>query len=244
VPIVTAPGTPHRAASNRSRFAFGGLCLAGSLLLAMAAQAASFGVYKADVKPADVFPGAERFGPVEGSPPAAAAYKNGKIAGYVFETSDTGYSGKPIKILAGLDLDGTITGAKVTEHHEPILLIGIPQERLFEFVGRYVGRNVIDIAKQGQDGAVDIISGATVTAVVINDGLPRQALAMPKPTPPLRRLGSAARNPTRVQVFPKRTSSTSTWRFSASRRPGAPCSAHRTIPLCRPSWSRAKQPSS
>jgi len=146
----------------------------------MAAQAAGFGVYKADIKPADVFPGAERFGPMEGTPPAAAAYKSGKIAGYVFATSDTGYSGKPIKILAGLDLDGTITGAKVTEHHEPILLIGIPQERLFEFVARYVGRNVIEIAKQGQDGAVDIISGATVTAVVINDGLPRRALAVAK----------------------------------------------------------------
>ena len=117
---------------------------------------------------------------MEGSPPAAAAYKNGKIAGYVFATSDIGYSGKPIKILVGLDIEGTITGAKVTEHHEPILLIGIPQERLFEFVGRYVGRNVIEITKPGQDGAVDIISGATVTAVVINDALPRHALEVAK----------------------------------------------------------------
>jgi NosR/NirI family transcriptional regulator, nitrous oxide reductase regulator len=157
-----------------------GLCFLAGLLLTTVAQAAGFGVYTADVKPADIFPGADRFGPVEGSPPAAAAYKNEKVAGYVFETSDIGYSGKPIKILAGIDTEGKITGAKVIEHHEPILLIGIPQERLFEFVARYVGRNVIDIAKPSQGSAVDIISGATVTAVVINDGLPRRALEIAK----------------------------------------------------------------
>ena len=180
MPIVATPCSSHQATAAAGRLTLGGIILAGSLLLSIAAHAASFGVYKADIKPADVFPGAERFGPVEGMPPALAAYKSGKLAGYVFETSDIGYSGKPIKILAGIDIEGRITGAKVTEHHEPILLIGIPQERLFEFVERYVGRNVIEITKQGQDGGVDIISGATVTAVVINDGLPRQALAIAK----------------------------------------------------------------
>ena len=167
---------PSQRVFRGGRLAARAIGLATVALLAVGAHAAGFGAYKADVKPDDVFPGADRFGPVEGAPPAAAAYKNNKVVGYVFETSDTGYSGKPIEILAGINLEGTITGAKVTEHHEPILLIGIPQERLFEFVGRYVGRGVIDIAKQGQDGAVDIISGATVTAVVINDGLPRRAL--------------------------------------------------------------------
>lgn len=156
------------------------LGLLAVVLLAAGAHAAGFGVYKADVKPADVFPGADRFGAMEGSPPAAAAYKDDELVGYVFETSDIGYSGKPIKILAGLDVEGKITGAKVVEHHEPILLIGIPEDRLFEFVGRYAGRHIVDVAKQDQTGAVDIISGATVTAVVINDGLPRRALEIAK----------------------------------------------------------------
>ena len=122
--------------------------LLGGLLLAVAANATSFGAYKAAVEPADVFPGADKFGPFEGSPPAAAAYRSGKIAGYVFETSDIGYSGKPIRILAGLDTGGVIVGAKVVEHHEPILLVGIPQERLFEFVARYVGRNIVEIRRK------------------------------------------------------------------------------------------------
>ena len=41
-----------------------------------------------------VFPGAERLGPEEGTPPAIAAYKDGKVAAYIFST------------LAGVDLFG------------------------------------------------------------------------------------------------------------------------------------------
>ncbi len=144
------------------------------------APAAVFGAYQAQVGLADVFPGADRFGPVEGSPPAAAAYKGGTLAGYVFETSDIGYSGKPIRILAGIDTQGVITGAKIIEHHEPILLAGIPQEKLFAFVERYVGRNLIDMVGKGETKAVDAVSGATVTSVVITDGLTRGALAVAK----------------------------------------------------------------
>lgn len=151
-----------------------------ALMVCSAATAASFGAYEADVKPADVFPAAEKFGPVEGTPAAAAAYKNGKVAGYVFEASDIGYSGKPIRILAGLTTDGVFTGAKVMEHHEPILLVGISPDKLFDFVGRFTGRNVVEISKVSANKNVDVISGATVTAVVINDSLTRTALAIAK----------------------------------------------------------------
>ena len=162
-------------------------------------MAAGFGAYRADVKAADVFPGADRFGPLEGTPPAIAAYRGGAIAGYVFETTDIGYSGKPIRILAGIDRDGTITGAKVIEHHEPILLVGISPDKLFEFVGRHAGRNIIDMSREVTSKEVDVISGATVTAVVINDGIMRTALAVAKsrglagfPAPGARTGGTAA----------------------------------------------------
>ncbi|MFA6140981.1 MAG: FMN-binding protein, partial [Hyphomicrobium sp.] len=152
--------------------------LLGGLLFAAGANATSFGAYKATVEPADVFPGADKFGPFEGSPTAAAAYRSGKVVGYVFATSDIGYSGKPIKILAGLDSGGVIVGAKIIEHHEPILLVGIPQERLFEFVSRYVGRNIVEFSQAKSNQEVDAISGATVTAVVVTDGLMRGALRL------------------------------------------------------------------
>lgn len=156
------------------------LCCFAALFLAADPIAAGFGAYKADVKPIEVFPGADRFGPLEGTPKAMAAFKGEGIAGYVFETSDIGYSGKPIRILAGLDKDGTFTGAKVIEHHEPILLVGISPDKLFDFVARHAGRNVIEMSKSTESKSVDVVSGATVTAVVISDGLMRSALAVAK----------------------------------------------------------------
>jgi NosR/NirI family nitrous oxide reductase transcriptional regulator len=178
-------GAQTRGLGQSHSLGAGLLLLCAALFLAMVfaagvAAAAGFGAYEAKVTPADVFPGADRFGPVEGNPPAATAYKGDAVVGYAFETSDIGYSGKPIRLLVGLDVNGVITGAKVIEHHEPILLAGIPQEKLLAFVEHYVGHNIIDMMGKGETKAVDAVSGATVTSVVINDGLARGALAIAK----------------------------------------------------------------
>ncbi|MCR6630501.1 MAG: NosR/NirI family protein [Magnetospirillum sp.] len=141
------------------------------------APAHEIGAWRDDVKPADVFPGADRFGPPEGTPEAQAAFKGDTLLGYVFETSDIGYSGKPIKVMAGMDNTGKIVGARVTEHHEPILLAGIPNEKLTDFVAKYVGKSVLAVTADGAPRpAVDVVAGATVTAIVIDDGLLRTAL--------------------------------------------------------------------
>ncbi|WP_374649821.1 4Fe-4S binding protein [Dongia sp.] len=163
------------------------LCRSIFLVLIFIASAAwapqlaarGFGAYLEDVKPEEVFPQADRFGPLEGTPPAMAAYKGEQTLGYVFEASDIGYSGKPIRILVGMDNAGLIVGARVTEHHEPILLVGIPPEKLTNFVSAYVGRNIVEAVKR-KDQAVDAISGATVTAIVIHDGISRAAMQVAK----------------------------------------------------------------
>lgn len=156
------------------------ICLACATSAAIVpALARGFGAYLVEVQPADVFPGADHFGPREGKPAALAAFKGDQLLGYVFETNDTGYSGKPVRLLVGMDTDGRIVGAKVFEHHEPILLVGIPPEKLTEFVDGYVGRNIVEaVRSKNQD--VDAISGATVTAIVINDGISRTALQVAK----------------------------------------------------------------
>ena len=81
------------------------------------------------MQPAEIVPGADRFGAPEGTPPVAAAFAGDRLLGYAFVNADwvnsTGYSGRPIEILAGLGVDGKITGAKLMAHHEPIVLIGI-----------------------------------------------------------------------------------------------------------------------
>jgi len=130
------------------------------------------------------FPHADRFGEIQGEPPAAPVYQGDKVVGYLFVTRDIApipaYSGKPVNMLVGIDSSGKFTGVKVLEHHEPILLVGIPELRLKEFVGQYLGKPVTGRIKVGggkREGYanIDAISGATVTVMVMNETLLRAA---------------------------------------------------------------------
>lgn len=130
------------------------------------------------------FPDANRFGEISDEPPAAPVYKDDQLLGYAFLTDDVvkipAYSGKPVNLLMGIDIKGKITGAKVLEHHEPILLVGIPEETLFDFADSYVGRSVTDHVKVGAGKRkgfvnVDVITGATVTVIVVNRTIMRAA---------------------------------------------------------------------
>jgi NosR/NirI family transcriptional regulator, nitrous oxide reductase regulator len=160
------------------------------LLLAVLALGWSTGRARAETRlpefvrqlpPAQIFPGADRFGPVEGNPPAAPAFAGDKLLGYVYLNSDvvnsTGYSGKPIIIVVALALDGTIVGAKLVEHHEPIVLVGIPPAKVENFIHGYVGLNFQAVPSTARSGPpVDIVSGATVTMMVIGDSITRSAI--------------------------------------------------------------------
>jgi NosR/NirI family nitrous oxide reductase transcriptional regulator len=169
-----------RRTSGRAFRMFG--FLLASFVVVLTAQAAGI----ADQYPVarSFFPQADRFGDKEGKPLAAPAYKGGKLVGYVFETDDVvkipAYSGKPVNLLMGLDTQGKITGVKVLEHHEPILLVGIPEEALFRFADEYVGKSVTDRVKVGAGKRkgfvnVDAITGATVTVIVVNRTIMRAA---------------------------------------------------------------------
>jgi len=63
-----------------------------------------------------VYPGGERLGIEEGSPPAIAVFKGGTVVAYVFSTLDIiaapGYSTTPFDVIAGVDLSGRITGPR------------------------------------------------------------------------------------------------------------------------------------
>jgi NosR/NirI family transcriptional regulator, nitrous oxide reductase regulator len=134
------------------------------------------------VSPGDFVPGADAFAVPVGNPPLAPVLAAGRTVGYAFVNSDwvnsTGYSGKPIEILVGLSTDGKIAGARLMDHHEPIVLIGIPPERIANFIKGYVGRDVLQIATNGPSARpeVDIVSGATVTVTVIADSMIRSAI--------------------------------------------------------------------
>lgn len=130
----------------------------------------------------EYFPQADNFTEFEGDPPAAKVFRGEKLIGYVFRTKPIApipaYSGKPIDMLVGLDLGGKIVGAKVIEHHEPILLVGIPESKLDDFTRQYRDKSIEDKLKVGagtREGYVNIdaITGATVTVMVMNEVIMR-----------------------------------------------------------------------
>ena len=141
-----------------------------------------------------VYPGAERLGLEEGSPPAIAVYQSDKVVAYVFSTLDivaaVGYSATPFDVIGGVDLNGRITGAKVIAHNEPYILNDQRREQLLDtFLAREASRPV----RGGSSGmlAPDFVAGATVSAramraaltetarLVLRTRSPREAVTVP-----------------------------------------------------------------
>ncbi|WP_417714788.1 4Fe-4S binding protein [Roseibium sp. SCP15] len=133
------------------------------------------------VEAGDLVPGADSFGPLQENVPVVAALKNGETVGWVFLTSDyvstTGYSGKPIHTLVGVDPSAVITGVRLVKHSEPIVLIGIPDSKIKAVTEGYAGLDLKAEAERGGSAHdLDIISGATVTIMVIDDSIVRSGL--------------------------------------------------------------------
>lgn len=120
-----------------------------------------------------VYPGAERLGVEEGEPPAIPVYQGDKIVAYVFSTLDIiaapGYSTTPFDVIAGVDLNGRITGAKVVFHNEPFIVHDAVRQRLLDrFLAREAGRPL-----RGGTNALppDFVAGATVSARAMRAGV-------------------------------------------------------------------------
>src|SRR5690606_26369011 len=76
--------------------------------------------------------------------------------------------------------EGNILDAYVLYHDEPILLIGIPEQKLHDFAAKYHGihvnqRVVIGRTKDETAVTIDAVSGATVTVMVLNEVVMRAA---------------------------------------------------------------------
>lgn len=134
-------------------------------------------------QPGGFFPGADRFGPAEGNPPLVPTYQGDRLLGYVYLNTDvtnaTGYSGKPISLLVGIDPKGVITKVKLVDHKEPIVLIGIPERRIVDALNTLVGKDMKPVASGAErPPQVDIVSGATVTVLVMSDSVVRSAVRL------------------------------------------------------------------
>jgi transcriptional regulator of nitric oxide reductase len=114
-----------------------------------------------------VFPDATAFSKKQTQPlPHFVAYSSPSgsqtVAGYVFWTSELqpderGYDG-PIKMLVGMDMNGTLTGVLVTEQHEPYgyFSVGLPA-----FARQFKGKDIRDPFKVGADVAA--VSRASIS---------------------------------------------------------------------------------
>lgn len=133
----------------------------------------------------EIFPQATLVSEKEGDPLIWTIYENDEIIGYAFETNDIAripaYSGEPVNMLVAISPKGVYLGAKVLEHHEPIILAGIPESKLHNFTDQYdESLKVSDRLKVGgnkRDGIthIDGLSGATVTVMVMNVAITKAA---------------------------------------------------------------------
>ncbi|MWJ28957.1 4Fe-4S binding protein [Halomonas sp. ZH2S] len=161
------------------------------LVLALPAQAVELAQIQAG------FPEADNLRQAESQWPVQEVLAGEDLLGYVFETVDIApipaYSGKPINLLVAIDTNGDLVVTEVLEHAEPIMLVGIPEEKLQNFADAHLPYHVTDNPKIGGD--LDAISGATVTVIVANDTIMRAArkvaaeqglIADPSTAPPAR----------------------------------------------------------
>ncbi|WP_052035316.1 transcriptional regulator NosR [Stutzerimonas stutzeri] len=129
------------------------------------------------------FPGA-KVSAAEGEYQVRTIAKGDEVLGYAFQSINVvdipAYSGKPINIQVLLDPQGVIVDAYVLEHHEPILLVGIPVEKLHAFTAKYQGikvdqRVVVGHSSDEKAVTIDAVTGATVTVMVVNEIVMRAA---------------------------------------------------------------------
>lgn len=195
-------------------------------------QLASF---LAKATPAELVPGADRLGPVRASPVAAPAYAGQKLLGHVYLNSQyvdsNGYSGKPIHMLVGLDTEGTIVGVKLVQHSEPIVLIGIPERKVVAYLQAFVGYNPLKAAAANQGPPhPDIVSGATVTVLVMGESIVRSAVRVMRA---LQAVGGAAGGPAAagpaqaVRMVDPQAGEIADW--ATLRRQGAVAHLHLTV---------------
>ncbi len=184
--MLTAMGA--RSVGRRSRRSIGAWFISILFVLVAVVSSAAEEGPLAPITPRElqeVFPDAQQVGPFEGTPPAAPVYQDGRVAGYAVSTlaavRTTGYSGKPLDVLFGINLDGVITGALLRQHTEPILVIGVSETQLTAYVAGFRGISVKAEAAAVDSAAASfpaVVAGATVSSAVIRDGIMRAANAV------------------------------------------------------------------
>jgi NosR/NirI family nitrous oxide reductase transcriptional regulator len=178
---LTCPVAGAQGAGVADAFHLFAIVLLLQFLASSLAAAAELPRFLTDMEAQALFPGADRIAGPQGDPPVAPAFAGDEQLGLVFLTSDyvntTGYSGKPIHQLVAIDLKGVIRKVLLVEHHEPIVLIGIPEARIVAVLEDYTGLDIGALVRDEiGEHKVDVVTGATVTVMVMDDTILRSAI--------------------------------------------------------------------
>jgi len=112
----------------------------------------------------------------DGVSKAVKLIENDSVIQYFIYTTDIkyirAYAGQPLDLLVALNPNGIIDDIKLIKHSEPILLTGIPIEKLLEAVSFYKGRNINTNMSVGESSdaelCIPIITGATLTSIILH----------------------------------------------------------------------------
>lgn len=134
-----------------------------------------------EVPAGDLVEGADRYGAIRSDIPVAPVMRGDETVGWAYITSDfvstTGYSGKPIHVMVAIDANATLLSAKLVKHSEPIVLVGIPNSKMVALTQSYKGVDItVEAQERGLGHELNIISGATVTVMIIDDSIVRASV--------------------------------------------------------------------
>ncbi len=174
-----------KSASERIRI-LATVLLALMLLLAAGggqavAESSVLGRYLERVPASTLVEGADGYGAIPPELPVAPVLRGSETVGWAFVNSDfvgtTGYSGKPIHVLVAVDQEAVVMAARLVDHSEPIVLIGIPEQRMRQVIEDYAGLDLRkEVVTERSAQEIDIIAGATVTVMVIDDSIVRSGI--------------------------------------------------------------------
>ena len=134
-----------------------------------------------EIPASEFIEGATAYGSILDDIPVVPVLNGTDVLGHAYITSDfvstTGYSGKPIHVMVAIDSEGKLLQVELVKHSEPIVLIGIPDRKIKALTASYSGLDIIAEAAAGGSGHdLDIISGATVTIMIIDDSVVRSSI--------------------------------------------------------------------
>ena len=107
---------------------------------------------------------------------------NNTLLGYIFSTWDMvkslGYDRQPYEIIVGLNTNGTLAGATLTYHNEPLFVHDISEEYLEEFVKNSKGLDVsigLPRVSRGQPLRADTLHRGTISSNLMHEALFKSA---------------------------------------------------------------------